>query len=579
MWPHNKHSELILNDANDRVKDAGEEFSPTNPTPTVSRLDLSSITMDDNGDEFERAKEKVAEIQQRRVETEREREATSDVLRLEADLVKRTRSLYSKNLIELPDFKEVHTKAGTIVECLNTDRNRKAIVDTILTDEEAIHWDEYQGRIVDHEGKPIDKQYSTGLWLDVFAAASLKGTRSVSFKQARESLYEIGLHNRRNDLTRRLAKLIPEWDRTPRMEKYLIEHFETFDSECSREFGRYFWMSLYMRLMNPGALAPMVLAIFGTQGAGKSRFGNELAQIITGDDKAAAIQWDLDGEMLDFLRNITGHSPIAVIGETGGMARSDWNKVKQRIPLGSDMMHWKFEDQFMQQRQWIAIMDGNTYAGLQRDDTGNRRFKAIFAGQMPDVDGKPAWRQDFVITEERWAAFRADVWQLLAEAADWVKKNGKAEYEAFVRRVSAMVFEENARERAMNRGTVRNPDIENYGRAALAACPKKLIGNVTKRSETQRVWIKWTDIHKTIKKLSGNNNINAEHFRLHISSMGGVDKPNSGYAGFVFDRYASIDDMNEAFALRIGCAEDGDDAILAEGAGAAAEAADLNGGF
>ncbi|WP_080422723.1 VapE domain-containing protein [Burkholderia ubonensis] len=535
---------------------ANEKDVP-NQQYTVSS-DKLAWGVESESDELIEAKRSVEESRARQAAVTAATEERATRARKEPDIVKRAASLALD--IQFKDFKKVRQGDMYIQQPLITDENKWVILDKLFDEgkaEDSPHLDTYRGRYVDESGTVVDKRYPVVRWVRTFSAAGLKG---VSAERARNALTEWIQQHERNSLIERLSKVIPEWDGVERCGTYLLDMFDVANTkenaECNREFGKYFWRSLYCRVMMPGALAPMVLCLFGGQGLGKSRFGNELSKAITGDPDSIAIQCDLDGDWIDFLRNITGKSVIAAIGETGGMDRSDWNKVKQRITLNADPLHYKFEQEYVQKRQFICIMDGNSYHGIQRDDTGNRRFKVYLCGQQRDEKGdkylwdekgQPVWRNGFVIPEEKWAAFRVDVWQLMAEAAHWIKSNGVAAYESFVQHTSQLVFEENAKERAANRGTSRNPDIETYGIEALYACPKKVIGNTNKRDEKPRIWIKWTDFVRSFKEKSGQRNPNQDSLRPFLMSKGGEVKVNDGYTGYVFAKYSSLGEINAAF--------------------------------
>ncbi|MFP3835762.1 VapE domain-containing protein, partial [Chryseobacterium sp. SIMBA_028] len=88
-----------------------------------------------------------------------------------------------------------------------------------------------------------------------------------------------------------------------------------------RALSRYFWQSLYMRVMQPGCVAPVVLSLFGTQNCGKSWFGTRLTRIIMQDEKADSVQLDLGSDKVNFLREVTGNSIVAAVGEMTGFNR------------------------------------------------------------------------------------------------------------------------------------------------------------------------------------------------------------------------------------------------------------------
>ncbi|HKR39820.1 MAG TPA: VapE domain-containing protein [Paraburkholderia sp.] len=499
--------------------------------------------------DVERAAEREQEFEDervRRVAQENEAADAAAQMRKEPNIVKRAAMLFRAQEIKYPDCKKSMSNGQLITQALMTDQNKKAVLDALFKGERAApHRDHFKGRIVDHAGKIIDDHYPVFEWVEAFAAGGLKG---VNTKGAREVLKEYALADERNDLIDKFKDKLPVWDRTPRMRTKLIEMFEARDTTLNQDFGQYFWLSLYCRVTMPGSLAPIVLSLFGAQGCGKSRFTSHLCQIITGIAESDSIQLNLDGDRIEFLRNITGNSVIAAIGEMTGFTRADLGKIKDFVTRQSDMLHYKFEGTFTQPRQWIAVMDGNKYEGLQRDDTGNRRFYPMFCGQLPDRDGKVDWRQDFVVKQEHWDTFEEEVWQIMAECAHWLAEkgeNGKREYEKFVSETVKAVMVFNAIEREHDSGTTRDPDIETYLTDAILAAPKR---KITKRdgSGLKGVVISLADLVTEMRRLTGNAKTNHDRIKLAVCARGAVVNPIHNKPALFFAGHDSIDEF-EAF--------------------------------
>ncbi|WP_080416745.1 VapE domain-containing protein [Burkholderia ubonensis] len=448
-----------------------------------------------DGEELQKAKKAVAESRARRAAAAAEEEEMAAKVRKDPDIVKRAAGMAMH--IQFKDFKKVRQGDIYIQQPLMTDENKKVVLDALFKDEkEAPHHDLFRGRVVDHRDELIDDHYSVSRWIEAFSAAGLKG---VSWRAAREALREWALGERRNDLILRLQGSIPNWDRKERIRSHLIEFFECRDTDLNRDFSEYFWLSLYCRVMMPGSLAPMVLSIFGAQGCGKSLFQKRLAQIITGKLDADAIQLNLDGDRLDFLRNITGNSVIASVGEMTGFTRGDLNKIKDFITRQNDQLHYKFEGTFTQMRQWITILDGNKYEGLQRDDSGNRRFYPVFCGQIEDEANKPRWREDFKVSEEKWKAFEGEVWQMLAEAQNWILKKGVSAYEQIVRRVEKQVKEFSDDQMNKESGTVSDDIVVPYIDAALREVDLTL---VKAKDGAEYVAVRKSDIESKLNEIA-----------------------------------------------------------------------------
>jgi hypothetical protein len=495
------------------------------------------------GEESQRAEKEVEQLRAAKVIEAEEAEATAKELRKEIDIVKRARALFTAGMIDYPDVKKVRVGDMFVSQPQMTDENKWTVLQALFGDggDNTPHRDHFRGRIVDHEGRVIDDQYPVVRWVEAFSAAGLKG---VSAKGAREAVKEWAMMNERNDLINHVEARIPEWDGKERMRTKLIEMFDCRDTELNRDFGQYFWLSLYSRVMMPGSLAPIVLSLFGAQGCGKSRFSKAICKIITGNEDADSVQLNLDGDKLEFLRNITGQSVIASVGEMTGFTRGDLNKIKDFITRPGDQMHYKFEGTFNQMRQWITVMDGNRYEGMQRDDSGNRRFYPMFCGQLPDKLGKPAWRSDFAVSDSDWESFEDEVWQLMAEAAHWFDENGLGAYEHFVVEVIKAVKDFSNAEMERDSGTIGDDVFEVYLVPMLKEGPKC---EWQKQGEDKKcVGVRTGEFKRFFMDNLKHVRPNWKHLRNKMYSLGAVEHVFSGgYTGYLFPKFESIADFNK----------------------------------
>jgi hypothetical protein len=495
---------------------------------------------------MEKVEEEMEQSRARLLAADAAAEEAARDIRKERDIVKRARRLFEAQRIQYKDVKKVRSGDAFITQPLMTDENKLCVLNALFDGEDDMpHRDHYRGRIVDHEDKIIDEFYPVTRLVAAFSAGGLKG---VSLKAAREVIKEYALDHERNDLIDRVNKRIPEWDNKPRMKKKLIELFELRDTSLIQNVGQYFWLSLYNRVMKPGSLAPIAIALIGAQGCGKSLFAKKLCQIITGNGDADSVQLNLDGDWMEFLRAITGNSVIATVGEMAGFTRADTNKIKDITTRVADQMHYKFEGTFTQQRQWIMMLDGNKYE-LQRDETGNRRFMPLFCGQLEDIGGQPRWRQDFEAIfddKERGICFEDDVWQIMAECAEWMDENGESGYEAFVRDVVRQVLEFNKGEMAAERGIVVDGDIETYLDAALR---KVNLETVNMRDGSGKTYVRVDRIKllDVIHELShGKAKIHSSGLRKAMAARGAVEVKPSGVPKY---RFANLEDKNALDAM------------------------------
>jgi hypothetical protein len=476
----------------------------------------------------------------------------------EGDIVKRARKLFSAGFIQYPDVKSVRKNDMFVNQPVMTDENKMTVLDSLFegVDEATPHRDHFRGRIVDHEGRIIDDHYPVVRWIQAFSAAGLKG---VSAKAARDAVKEWALDHERNDLINYVEDRIPEWDGKKRMDTKLIDLFESFDTPLNRDFGKYFWLSLYARIMMPGSLAPMVLSLFGTQDCGKSYFGKLICRVLTGNPEADTVQLDLNGDKLTFLREMTGFSIVASVGEMTGFTRGDLNKIKDFITRTSDKMDYKFEGHFDQQRQFIIMMDGNKYEGLQRDDTGNRRLYPMFCGQLPDRLGQPAWRQDFAAD---FTGFEDDLWQIMAEAATWFEDHNVEGYNLFVRSVVKQVFAFSQSEMAGDRGTIRDDVMDTYLVPMLKDGPKFVWK--TKQGATS-IGVRTGDFKRYFMDTLKHVKPNWKHLKNKMMALGAAEYVfTGGYAGFIFPKYQTLEDFSKNIGL-MDFESDGDESEKEDG--------------
>jgi Virulence-associated protein E len=525
----------------DKIKEDGDQ--PDDEESFV--FDPTSAVDAGVGEEMQAADKEAKVIVLRNVENRSRLDQYAEQVREEPDLTLRARRLLQGNLVTFPDTKK--TADGYIA--LNCDKNRITAFEALFGEGPTRpHINTFSGRLVDSAGDIIDDQYSM---VPMLHALHAMGLRQQSLESIRKSLRDWGLQIKTNDLITKFNATIPEWDGTPRLETKLIDLFASFDTDTNRSFGKYFWLSIYCRITKPGCLAPMALALFGGQNAGKSYFSKLICQTLLQDEDAISVQLDIGANKIDFLRDITGHSIVANIGEMTGFNRSDLNDIKQFMTATSDSMHQKFEGHFQQQRQWISIMDGNKYEGLQRDDTGNRRFYPQFVGQLADKHGQPNWDVDFKVD---FSGFEAELWQIMSECRIWIEEHTIKGYVKYVDEVSTMVKNFSQNEMAKGRGQVADYSLDTYLVPALMSLAK-LNAEIVKGSKYRGVWITTAAIKTRIKMMSRGGEVKDNHLKARMITFGATAEMIRNVRGYLFTGI-----MDEgAYVKHIGGAETDDD--------------------
>jgi hypothetical protein len=382
------------------------------------------------------------------------------------NLIERAKFINRHGLVEWPEATmEKQGKVLVEVAKSNADRNRFYAFDLLFPKDACPYLDTFQGRPVDHRGRVADDKLDVSEYMEALA---IMGLRDQKFITVRQSIIHYALRQQKNGLINRLDAIIPEWDGTPRMRNNFVKMFECRETELNFDFSEYWWLALWNRMTNPGCIAPSIAAFIGEQGSGKSLFSNRICQIVLGNNKVESVGFDFSRPMMENLRAITGKSIIANVAEMSGFDNSDLNQMKNFTSRSSDMIHFKYEGEIEQFRQWIIVMDSNRYEGLQRDQTGNRRFYPIFVGQLPDVNGKPSWRKDFKVD---FTGFDEDCLQILAECRAWMLERGEFAYTVLCREISDRVKEFSANEMNRDSGTIGDEDLDVFLVSALRIVP------------------------------------------------------------------------------------------------------------
>lgn len=502
---------------------------------------------------FAQEAEIVAETQKAaRVVAFQEAEERIDAAVKIVDIVKRAEAISEE--IRYVDIRKVRMGDMFISTPENTDTNKRIVLDYLFKGAEQLpHFDEFRGRIVDHRGTIIDDFYDGTEYLDAYNAV---GLRKLKLKEVIDAVRAYALRHRQNDLKVRLLKLIPEWDGVERMETSLINMFETHSTPLNRMFSKYFWLSLFCRCMYPGEEAPIVLTLIGVQNCGKSYFGKLLARLITGDMESDSVQLDLGANKTDFLREITGQSVVASVGEMTGFNRGDLNKIKDFVTRTHDKFSYKFEGVVHQARQWITVMDANSYEGLLRDDSGNRRFYPMFCGQLPDVAGKQQWRKDY---KADFTPLRSDLWMLLAEARAWIDAHGLDDYRQFVRGVSKEVFDFSLVEMANDRGTISDEVFDTYLVEMLKTYPGKFLWRF-KSGGGVAVGLRGADFKMFFQDSLKHVRPNWRHLKTKMLALGAEEKLfTGGYYGYLFPKITSLESFDSLIGVKDYVSEDGEE--------------------
>ena len=434
------------------------------------------------------------------------------------DLIKRAQFIQRNNAFDLPEY--TPTKEGVRFEG-TSDINRFVVWDKMFDRGSGVvpfpYYDTFSQTYYGHDDKPL-KTPAIREYMEVLAKAHMKLQKTVTVEA---SIKEWSSSKERNSLIHRMCHVMPKWDGVERLETKIIEWLKPFDTPTTRKVSKYFWLSLYGRVMFPGIEAPISLAFIGHQGVGKSHFSKIICEQITGTPESAPIKLNLhQTDQTAFLRKITGTSVIANIGELVGFNRADMDVVKDFLSSGHDTFDRKYQEPRQVQRQWITILDGNRYEGVNRDETGNRRIYPIFAFQEPDENGKPSWSKENGIRAEYedGDGFEYNFWQMMAECKAFFDEHGKKGYFDFLKECSDAVAEYNGAAMKAGAGTVKDNDTETWMRPILLVADFD-VKRAAKKGGVKRVAISAAQIQYLAKK-SGGKQMTSPAIKRFLDTLG-----------------------------------------------------------
>jgi hypothetical protein len=452
---------------------------------------------------------------------------------IEANLVKRAKMLASMEAIKFVHYKRANQNdPENIGMRAKTDSlmNRHAVYDALFDFGSGKvpfpHYDTFRARLVDHEGQVFSAR--TLRTRDLVMALDKAGMENPSDKEVSDSLRSWALDHQRDSLAEFFEASMPEWDGKPRLDSLLIDLFKPTDTPMNRLFSKYFWLSLYNRVTNPGSQAPVVLSLIGSQDVGKSYFSVLLCRLLTGDHSIGPVKLDLGAKSYNtFLRAITGKSLVAVVGEMTGFKKGDMDRIKDFVTKTEDDLDFKFEDSIIKDRQWITIMDGNSYDGLQRDDTGNRRFYPVFCFQAPDDKGQPTWTKGQKVD---FSNFKEDLWQAMAEARLWMSEHGERGYAELIADTNRKVGEFSTKEMDKGRGIAKDDNLDINLRNVMLSLDFRAMGQ---NASKQGLFVTSAQINERFMEMTRNTPY-SKALSPRLKAMG-FETWQSGNRGYIFD--------------------------------------------
>ncbi|QKL07897.1 toprim domain-containing protein [Pseudomonas putida] len=161
-----------------------------------------------------------------------------------------------------------------------------------------------------------------------------------------------------------LAKL--EWDRVPRLERWLHEIFGVPRNEYSAKVGKRWMISAVARVMKPGCKADAVMILEGAQGAGKST-----ALGILGGEWFMDTPFTLGDK--DAFQAIRGKW-IVELGELDSFNKAESTKAKQFFSASIDTYRESYGRRTSDVPRQCVFAGTTNQDEYLKDATGNRRY-------------------------------------------------------------------------------------------------------------------------------------------------------------------------------------------------------------
>lgn len=203
------------------------------------------------------------------------------------------------------------------------------------------------------------------------------GLETMGIEPVREAVMLVAYEHRFHPLRDFLTSL--EWDRTPRLEKWLPDYVGTVANDYYHKIGRWFLLSMIARVMRPGCKCDYMPVFEGPQGIAKSK----VCAILGGEYFSDTLP-DLGGDHVRVSMHVRGKWVLEV-SELHAFNRTDLTRLKAFMTTQVERYTPKFAHrEVFEPRQCVMIGTTNKDT-WSRDETGARRFWPVVCGVIkPD---------------------------------------------------------------------------------------------------------------------------------------------------------------------------------------------------
>lgn len=190
-----------------------------------------------------------------------------------------------------------------------------------------------------------------------------------------DALIEIACQNA-YDPVRDMLDELPAWDEVPRLDRWLVDHFEARgDKEYLAQVFRKWMVAMIVRVYEPGAKFDWMPIFEGAQGVGKSSFG----RLLVGDK-----------HFLDWLPNLTDKDSALSLqgmwgvemGELSQFRKNELESIKAFITRTVDKLRPPYGRRLIESPRRCVFFGTTNRETYLTDETGNRRFKPVVVGNL-----------------------------------------------------------------------------------------------------------------------------------------------------------------------------------------------------
>lgn len=210
--------------------------------------------------------------------------------------------------------------------------------------------------------------------------------------------------NPRNTLKEYLEAAVSGWDRTFRIDTWLIRATGVADTPLMRAYSRKFLISAVARAFEPGCKVDTMLVLKGGQGCGKST----LVEVIAGKGNSSCSKLNIGDK--DALLQIH-RTWLYEVAEMVSISKKEAGEVKEFLTTAVDNFRAPYERASINHPRPCVFVGTTNKDTFLLDPTGSRRYWPVTCGEKIDLDWVAANR-DQLWGEATEAYMRKEKWWL-----------------------------------------------------------------------------------------------------------------------------------------------------------------------